>query len=63
MGDKIFAFICEFIQTKGYSPSYREIARGVGIKSTSTVLYHLDLLAAEGRIGFVPRTPRSIHLK
>lgn len=63
MRDKVYDFIVEFISNKGYSPSYREIAKGVGLKSTASVLHHLDSLAAEGRIGFVSHTPRSIHLK
>lgn len=63
MRDKVYDFIVEFIGDKGYSPSYREIAKAVGLKSTASVLHHLDSLAAEGRIGFVSHTPRSIHLK
>jgi repressor LexA len=63
MDEKVYDFVRSFIETKGYSPSYREIARGVGIGSTSSVLTHLSSLASQGRIGFVMRTPRTIHLK
>lgn len=63
MQEAIYAFICEFIGTHGYSPSYREIGKAVGLKSTSSVLHHLDALAAKGLIGYVSFGPRTIHLK
>lgn len=63
MRERILSFITDYIESRGYSPSYREIAKGVGLRSASTVLHHLGSLAAEGSIGFRPNTPRSIHLK
>lgn len=63
MRERIFDFIVAFIESNGYSPSYREIASAVGLRSASTVLHHLEALAAEGLIGYRPHTPRSIHLK
>lgn len=60
--ERIYDFICAFIADRGYSPSYREIGDGVGIKSASTVSFHLRKLADEGRIGYVRDSPRTIHL-
>ena len=41
---KVYDYIAEFSEENGYPPSVREIARDVGIKSTSTVCYHLETL-------------------
>lgn len=41
---KVYDYIAEFSEENGYPPSVREIARDVGIKSTSTVFYHLEKL-------------------
>lgn len=35
--EKILEFIIRYIQKHGYSPSYREIGDGVGLKSLSSV--------------------------
>ena len=55
----IYSFIVEFITTHGYSPSFKEIAEGTGIKSMSTVKRQLYVLERLGKIhtqGFKPRT-------
>lgn len=47
--------------TAGRAPSIREIAEGVGLKSSQTVHHHLNLLEGSGyleRLGDRPRTPR-----
>ena len=38
--EKVYNFICEFIQQNSISPSIRDIAAGVGLNSPSTVTYH-----------------------
>lgn len=45
---QICRFITQFRKRKGYSPSFREVCAGVGIKSTSNVWYHLRIMAREG---------------
>lgn len=42
---EIYDFICDYRKEKGFSPSYRDIMRAVGIKSTSTVKYRLERMA------------------
>lgn len=49
--EKVLEFIREFkVEHKGISPTIRQIMEGVGIKSTSTVAYHLTELEKEGHI-------------
>lgn len=62
MRERVLRFVGEFIQSHGYSPTYREIANGVGLRSTSTVLRHLEHLKSEGRVDYVPTAPRTVHL-
>ena len=38
---KILEYIGEYIRIHGYSPSYREIGQGVGLRSASTVHNHM----------------------
>ncbi|WP_281692915.1 LexA family protein [Agathobaculum desmolans] len=48
---KVLDFIVEYHTSHGgVSPSFREIAKGVGLSSSSTVNYHLKNLQAEGFI-------------
>jgi SOS-response transcriptional repressor LexA len=48
---QILTYIHRFQQAyPGLSPSYREIAAAVDLRSTSTVFYHLRRLAAQGKI-------------
>ena len=44
----ILNFINIFVEKNGYAPSVREICAGVGLKSTSTVQYHLEKLINSG---------------
>lgn len=42
--------ILRFVEQADHSPTIREIARAVGLKSTATVATHLDRLEADGLI-------------
>jgi len=46
----ILAFVNDYIKENGYPPSIREICKGVGLSSTSTVHAHLNNLMASGMI-------------
>lgn len=50
MQKKIYDFIVQYIRTQGYSPSVREIGEAVGLKSPSTVHFHLKHLEEVGVI-------------
>ena len=41
MQKQIYAFIADFVAKQGYPPSVREIGEAVGLKSPSTVYFHL----------------------
>ena len=59
---KILEFIQAEIEAKGYPPSVREIAEGVGLKSTSTVHGHLQRLERKGLIRRDPLKPRALEV-
>ena len=50
MQQKIYDHIAETIRTQGYPPSVREICDAVGLKSPSTVHFHLKHLEEAGYI-------------
>jgi len=59
---RILECIREFIQERGYPPTVRDIARELGISSTSVVDYHLRRLEQAGWIERDPRSSRGIRL-
>lgn len=60
--EAIFTYIVQYIEENAYSPSVRDIAQGVGIKSTSTVQAHLKRLDEAGRIAYQQGKRRAIVL-
>ena len=48
--DQIMCFIVNFLREKGYCPSIREIGKGVGLRSPSSVYAYMKELAGEGQI-------------
>lgn len=58
--DKIYNYIVCFSDENGFPPSVRQIAEYFGIKSTSTVAYHLDKLKEAGKISNVPNQKRAL---
>lgn len=65
-GDTIRERICQFIidytSEHSYAPTVREISKGVGLKSLSSVHSHLVKLECEGRIETKPYCPRAIRV-
>ncbi len=45
---KILDYIASTLRARGYPPSVREIARAVGLASTSAVHHHLQILVRDG---------------
>ena len=65
MGDrqqKIYDFVKVYIEVNKYSPTMREIATGVGLKSPSTVHGHLDRMRENGYVDFVDSTARTLRV-
>ena len=50
MTDRIYEYLQEVIPEQGYAPSVREICEAVGLKSPSTVHFHLKRLQERGLI-------------
>ena len=44
---EVMDFLCSFIERQGYSPSYEEIASGLGLASLATVHKHIQALEAK----------------
>ncbi len=62
MQQQIYDYIAQTIQTKGYPPSVREIGDAVGLKSPSTVHFHLKHLEELGVIDRKAGKGRTITL-
>ena len=58
---QIIDYLIETTQECGYPPSMREIAKAVGLKSPSTVLFHLRVLEKAGLIERTPSLNRAIR--
>lgn len=64
--DEILKFLTSYIRKNGYAPSIREIGEAVGLTSTASVHYHLEILRQEGAIttdGVKKRTIRVVGLE
>lgn len=59
---ELLSFIENFIVGHGYGPSYREIMRGLGYKSVSTVATHVDNLIARGQLNKRDNSARSLEV-
>lgn len=62
MQQKIYDYIAAFIQEQGYPPSVREIGDAVGLRSPSTVHFHLKHLEEAGVIEKAANKGRAIVL-
>ncbi|PLX65752.1 MAG: repressor LexA [Denitrovibrio sp.] len=59
---KFIKFIESFIRDNGYSPSIREIAKGMGLSSTASVKKMLDRLADSGLLNRSGNIARGIEI-
>ena len=59
---KILDFIAATLRARGYPPSVREIAKAVGLASTSAVHHHLLILEREGYLERGAAQSRAIRL-
>lgn len=57
---RVFRFVAAYVKERGYAPPYRAIAAGCGLKSTSTVAYHLGLLFEAGYLAHERGRPRAL---
>ncbi len=59
---EILEFLTRYIEKNGHGPSFREIGEAVGLRSTSTVHYHLNELKRLGKIEMDEKKKRTITL-
>lgn len=59
---QVFDFIKETLSSRGTPPTIREIGEAVGLKSTSSVQYNLNVLEEAGYIIRDPMLKRSIRI-
>jgi repressor LexA len=59
---EVIDFLETFVSRNGYSPSFEEIARGMGLKSLATVHKHITNLEKKGLLDRVHNRSRSIDL-
>ena len=59
---EVIDFLEAFVARNGYSPSFEEIARGMGLKSLATVHKHITNLEKKGLLDRVHNRSRSIDL-
>jgi repressor LexA len=61
--NEVLEFIQTYFKANSLTPTVREIAEGTGLRSTSTVHYHLEGLAIAGLIELGDGKSRAIKLK
>ena len=59
---QIYEYIKKYLIENKYPPSIREIAVGVGLKSSSTVHGHLGRMRDKGYIDFVNSAVRTLQI-
>ena len=60
--EQILNFLTQFMNEHGYAPTVREICNAVGLQSTATVHYHLNVLRDAGLIEMDEMKKRAISL-
>ena len=60
--NEVYEFIMRHVRENGYAPSIREICTALGLRSTSTVHYHLTALAKRGLIQWEGGKNRAIKV-
>lgn len=58
----ILDFLISYLEENGESPSYREIATGVGLSSVASVAEHIDNLIEKGVLRKNPGEARSLEV-
>lgn len=59
---QLLTFIDAFIREHGYSPSYREIMKGLGYTSVATVALHVNSLIKRGHLQKRDHSARSLEV-
>lgn len=62
MQERIYEYIAQFVEDNGYPPSVREIGEAMGLKSPSTVHFHLKNMEEKGLINKGAGKGRAVSL-
>lgn len=62
MQSDIEKFIIQFTKENGVAPTFREVGKAVGLKSSATVAARLERLKANGRITYLPKKQRTLRV-
>lgn len=62
MQERIYEYIAQFVEDNGYPPSVREIGDAMGLKSPSTVHFHLKNMEEKGLINKGAGKGRAVSL-
>ena len=60
--NQIRDFISGYWSEHGYAPSIREICRGLGYQSPSTMKVRLTRMREKGLVDYVDHTPRTLRV-
>lgn len=58
----LMKYIIRFKEVNGYSPTIREIQKGINSNSTQHITYMLDDLMEKGYLTFQKKKPRTIRI-
>lgn len=59
---RLMDFLQDFQNNHDYSPSYREIAAGLGLRSVASVAEHIDHLVQQGFLKRIAGSARSLEI-
>ena len=59
---EVLDYVDTFIRDNGFGPTYREIMKGLGYKSVSTVATHVDSLIVRGLLSKNHNSARSLQI-
>lgn len=60
---EVYMYIISYREKNGFSPSMRDICKGVYLASPRSASYYIQRLLEKGYINYTPRVPRSIVIK
>jgi len=60
--ERVYRYIVDFIRAKGYSPTIREIAVGVGQRSPGNTIRKMQVLRNDGFIVWEEGKPRTLKV-
>ncbi len=63
VSDDVYEFVAGYIAEHGYSPSFRDVQAGCGIRSLNTTRARLAALRDAGMIDYADGRARTITLK